>query len=83
MSRVYKIPLLLTPQAGGGFTITSPVIPELVTEADSLAEVTENVKDALLAVHEIYEESGREFPANLLQDTDQAPVCFELLLPAA
>jgi hypothetical protein len=38
MSHVYKIPLVLTPQPEGGYTVESPVLPELVTEGDSLEE---------------------------------------------
>ena len=52
----YKIPLILTPQPEGGYTVTSPLLPELVTEGDSLEEALENVKDALAAVIEIYED---------------------------
>ena len=46
----YKVPLLLTPQAEGGYTVTSPLLPELVTEGDSLSEALDNVKDALAAL---------------------------------
>ena len=45
----YKVPLLLTPQPEGGYTVTSPLLPELVTEGDSLSEALDNVKDALIA----------------------------------
>ena len=55
----HKIPLLLTPQPEGGYTVTSPLLPELVTEGDSLSEALDNVKDALAAVVEIYQEQGR------------------------
>ena len=58
----YKVPLLLTPQAEGGYTVTSPLLPELVTEGDSIAEALENVKDALAAVLEIYQDQGRPLP---------------------
>ena len=54
----YKIPLLLTPQPEGGYTVTSPLLPELVTEGDSLNEALENVKDAFAAVIELYQEMG-------------------------
>ena len=60
----YKIPLVLTPQAEGGYTVTSPLLPELVTECDSLVEALENVKDAFAAVLELYQESGRSLPEN-------------------
>ena len=58
----YKIPLILTPQPEGGYTVTSPLLPELVTEDDSLDEALENVKDALVAVIEIYQDLGRSLP---------------------
>jgi antitoxin HicB len=55
----YKIPLVFTPQPEGGYTVTSPLLPELVTEGDSLDEALENVKDALAAIIEIYQDLGR------------------------
>ena len=61
----YKIPLILTPQPEGGYTVTSPLLPELVTEGDSLDESLENVKDAFKAVMELYQELGRSLPENV------------------
>jgi antitoxin HicB len=58
----YKLPLVLTPQPEGGYTITCPLLPELLTEVDHLAAVNANVADALAAVLEIYEETGRPLP---------------------
>lgn len=40
----YKIPLVFTPQPEGGYTVTSPLFPELVTEGDSFDEAMANVK---------------------------------------
>ena len=57
-----KIPLLLTPQPEGGYTVTSPLLPEFVTEGDSLNEALENVQDALAAVIELYQDMGRSLP---------------------
>ena len=54
----YKIPLILTPQPEGGFTVTSPLLPELITEGDTAEEALDNVKDALAAVNETYEDLG-------------------------
>jgi antitoxin HicB len=56
----YKIPLVLSPQPEGGFTVTSPLIPELLTEGDTAEEALANVRDALAAAIEIYEETGRQ-----------------------
>jgi len=36
MKTMMKIPLVLDPQKEGGWTITSPLVPELVTEIDEL-----------------------------------------------
>ena len=60
-----KIPLTLVPQPEGGFTVTSPLLAELVTEGDTVELALENVKDALTAVAELYEDTGRELPPEL------------------
>ena len=54
----YKLPLVLTPQVEGGYIVISPLLPELVTEGDSVDDVLNNVKDALAAVVELYEDLG-------------------------
>ena len=59
MAEVFKVPLVLTPQPEGGYTVTSPVLPELITEGDTLEEAVSNVKDALEAVIETYEDLKR------------------------
>ncbi|NJO41323.1 MAG: type II toxin-antitoxin system HicB family antitoxin [Cyanobacteria bacterium CRU_2_1] len=70
---LYKIPLLLSPQSEGGFTITSPLLPELVTEGDTVEEALSNVRDALAAVIEAYADLGRALPINMrVSDTDDA-----------
>lgn len=58
----YKVPLILTPQIEGRYTVTSPLLPELVTEGDSITEALENVNDALAAVTKIYGDTGRPLP---------------------
>ena len=35
---IYKIPLLFEPQPEGGFTVTSPALPGLITEGDTAKE---------------------------------------------
>lgn len=70
MGKVYKVPLVLAPQPEGGYTVTSPVLPELVTEGDSLEEVIQRVPDALRAALETYEDRGLALPTNLRQDAE-------------
>jgi antitoxin HicB len=67
---IYKLPLVLEPQPEGGYTITSPILPELVTEADAMDEVNANVADALAAIIEVYEDLGRPLPEILLDQQD-------------
>jgi antitoxin HicB len=63
MSPLFRIPFTLAPQPEGGYTVTSPELPGLVTEGDSVAEVLSNVEDALLATIELYEDTGKTYPA--------------------
>jgi antitoxin HicB len=62
---MYRLPLVFTPQAEGGYTVTSPVLPELLTEGDTLEEARANVNDAFEAVAELYAEQGRPLPASI------------------
>lgn len=62
---IYKLPLVFEPQPEGGYTVTCPILPELITEGDTITEALENVKDALLAVVEAYEDLQRPLPAVL------------------
>lgn len=68
MAEIFKVPLVLTAQPEGGYTVTSPTLPELVTEGDTPEEALENVRDALVAVLEIYEDLGKPFPARIRLD---------------
>jgi antitoxin HicB len=76
----YKIPLVLTPQAEGGYTVTSPLLPELVTEGDTADEALANVRDALAAVIEAYEDLGRSLPRNAMIQDATSPVWLETLV---
>jgi antitoxin HicB len=78
----YKIPLVLMPQPEGGFTVTSPLLPELVTEGDSAEEALDNVKDALAAVVEVYQDLGRSLPQNAQVLDLSAPLSFETVMTA-
>ena len=60
--RIYRVPLSLEPQPEGGYTVTSPAVPGLVTEGETVAESLEHAWDALLCLLEGYEESGRTPP---------------------
>jgi antitoxin HicB len=78
----YKIPLILAPQPEGGYTVTSPLLPELITEGDTAQEALENVKDALAAVVETYEDLGRSLPVSTQVLDLSVPLSFETVVSA-
>ncbi len=77
MSAVYKLPLVLEPQPEGGYTLTCPLLPELVTEGDTVEQALSNVSDALAAVIEAYGDLGKPVPAVLQQAVLDAPLWIE------
>ncbi len=77
---IYKVPLILAPQPEGGFTVTSPLLPELVTEGDTIEEALENVRDALEATIEAYQDLGRPLPQSVQISDTTSPVWLEALV---
>jgi antitoxin HicB len=57
VNKLIKNPLVLEPQKEGGWTVTRPVLPELVTEVDDLKQLDEVVRDAVNAVMEFYDDT--------------------------
>lgn len=58
----YKLPLVFEPQPEGGYTVTCPVLPELITEGDTIAEALTHAQDALATVIEAYADLDRPLP---------------------
>ena len=75
-----KIPLVLEPQPEGGYTVTSPLLPELITEGDTMAEALANVEDAFSAVVEIYQDRGRPLPSSLYLEDANGPLSVETVV---
>jgi len=80
---VYKLPLVLEAQPEGGYTVTCPLLPELITEGDSVSEALHNAEDALAAIIEAFEDLGRPLPAVLQPLPVTAPVWLETVLAVA
>jgi len=76
----YKVPLVFEPQPEGGFTVTSPLLPELLTEGDSVEDALDHVRDALAAVLELYQDLGKPLPDGLTIAGSDAPVHAEILV---
>jgi antitoxin HicB len=77
---IFKVPLVLSPQPEGGFTVTSPLLPELVTEGDTIEEALDNVRDALEATIEAYQDLARPLPKNVQISDTGSPVWLEALV---
>lgn len=60
--RLIRLTIHLEQQPEGGYTTTAPQLPGLVTEGDTVAEAMANVEDALAALLELYEDTGKEIP---------------------
>ena len=58
----YHIRLLLEPNPGGVFTVSSPDVPGLITEGSTQEEILANVQDALATLMEGWEKLGRAIP---------------------
>lgn len=65
MNAIYKLPLVLDPQPEGGYTVSCPILPELITEGDTVKEAMTNASDALAAIIETYEDLGRPLPQGI------------------
>lgn len=79
---LYRLPLVLEPQPEGGYTVSSPALPELLTEGQTVDEVLHNVRDALDAVIELYQDLGRALPQEIQLADPGAPVAFDFLVSA-
>ncbi len=79
----YRLPLVFEPQPEGGYTVTSPALPELLSEGDSVADAIENVRDAFAAVLEIYRDLNKPLPPGLVVATADDSFRVELVVPAS
>ena len=75
-----RIPLVLDPQPEGGYTVTCPLLPELITEGDTIAECLVNAEDAFAAVMEIYEDRGRALPSGIFVEDADEPLSVEAII---
>jgi antitoxin HicB len=60
--------------------VTSPLLPELVTEGDTVQEALANVRDALAAVIETYQDLGRVLPQNAVVSDPTSTVWLETMV---
>lgn len=79
--RLIRLTVHLEQQPEGDYTVTAPQLPGLVTEGDTVAEAMANVEDALVALLELYEDTGKEIPSDLIVDErDMRRISHEALI---
>jgi antitoxin HicB len=83
MSKIYKLPLLLEPQPEGGYVVMCPLLPELITEGDSVEEAMDNANDALAALIEAFGDLGKPLPPVLQSIDENVPFWLETALTMA
>ena len=62
MPKNFDFTVVLEPQPEGGFTVSVPALPEVVTEGDSESEALEMAADAIRLVLEYRRENGIPIP---------------------
>ena len=63
MDQTRRFSVVLEPQPEGGFTVTVPALPEVVTEGDTEAEALAMAEDAIRLVLEDMIARGEPIPA--------------------
>ena len=58
----YSYPCSLTPEEGGGYSVSFPNLPEALTCGDDRAEALEMAQDALAVALSMYIQAGEDIP---------------------
>ena len=66
----YGYTVLFEPAQEGGYVVTCPALPGLVTEGDTLEEAREMARDAIRAYLESLRKDGLPIPADPLGDRE-------------
>ncbi len=74
MSQIYKLSLVLEPQPEGGYVVTCPLLPELITEGETVQGALQNASDALGALVEAWKELKQPLPPVLQPAHENSPL---------
>jgi predicted RNase H-like HicB family nuclease len=66
---VYRYTVIFEQAEEGGYVVTCPALPGLVTEGDSLEEAREMAKDAIKGYLESLADEGEELPVENVDTT--------------
>ena len=64
---------LFEPAEEGGYVVTAPALPGLVTEGDSLEEAREMAKDAIQGYLESLRKHNEPIPPSIWEETVEIP----------
>jgi len=69
-----KLLLTLQPDPAGGFVVTSPIDPAMITQADTIAEAFAMARDAFAALADSRADADRWKPSPRKRSSRQRPV---------
>lgn len=81
-TRSYSFTALFEPAAEGGYTVTVPALPGLVTEGDTLEEAREMARDAIRCYLESLQKDNRPLPADIELREEPIKEKVTIALPA-
>ena len=61
-----QVPLVVTHEPDGEYTVTSPALPELLAHGATVEEALNDAQAHIGAVLDLYEEQGKPLPAAFL-----------------
>jgi len=76
MPETLDFTVVLEPQIEGGFTVSVPALPEVVTEGDTEAEALQMAEEAIRLVLEYRRDHGLAIPS------DASPTVRKISVPA-
>ena len=59
---IYRYTVIFEPNKAGGYTVTCPTLPGVVTEGDTLDEARDMAKDAMKCYQETLQKDGLPIP---------------------
>ncbi len=76
----YKLPLTIEPMKEGGYLVTCPEVPGLLTDGETLEEALANVSDAVRTLIETMQAKGVPLPTALQKVDVTRPIKLETLV---
>lgn len=72
----YTFTMLFEPAEEGGYVVTCPALPGLVTEGDTMEEARQMAEDALRGYLESLREDGLPIPSNKAPFAEPGEIAF-------